>query len=920
MAIPGPGDFTQLKHWAAYRGRIALRAPLTTPTTLESLLADENPTAEVDTILAYEWHVGKLYVVAHRAGSINKTYLYRLDVTGETEGGGDNLPIATIWTGANIPRVKITSFEGGSATAGVQRVYFSDQTENYVTRFWDSDGLSIADVKEDFDDDNTKESLSYPILFEYQDHLFGTDFRESGVLIPGLLRFSQPGLIPADEPGVTNNVSREWWNSDFRLVGSRGTKVVSVSDAGGRKMLFKRTLAYSLQGFDSSSWVLTDVSTRVGAVGLHASAALPDGTCLFWSDRGPMLTDGTQNSVRDIGADIRRRIDEITFHDDLSVEYSPDEGLCYVVVSNDTGIPEQRLAWDVGTQRWVNEGTWAVDGSGTALRVKSMRAIPDDILPGPAGAPGAPVRVAFDDFVDTADSDLDLHVPNLNIDGWEYGDATGEWFIKSSDRAQRQSGGGEFVRSTTDMTAIDLQIAPFTVEIDVARGAVDDTGSTGFLGFFQRSSGVGDPYDGEGIWVGFIRTSASEVSVVARRINPGGGIAETLNFAVGFAMANATSKRFTFAVSADGVTIDCTASDFQTGLNPVELTQVVLTSDIRSSDHQRIGLSAGAVGSGATDIYKYDLLALSGGAGGVVVTTVSDTELDVAWVNGDVTTGVETDLHRGTSTGFAIGAGNLIATLGSGIAAFSDSGLATQTAFFYKLVHRRNGQTSAESPEGTAKTANATPTGLTATSLVNGNRVKVTVVEGSTDLVIERRKLSLSGIGGFAWSTLTTLLAQTPGLKTHDDTTAVCGTKYAYRAKSALVSETDSPYSNEGESTACSVTPDLTAVTHVVTLDANDCPALPNIEVRWAGTGFKPTDTAKIYQNDAGGGFVLVAEVLLQTLIYLGDTWLYTSGGTGRTLEYRVEAYDGGTLLVDTEDSTQSNESVDEDACPPLAE
>ncbi len=217
-------------------------------------------------------------------------------------------------------------------------------------------------------------------------------------------------------------------------------------------------------------------------------------------------------------------------------------------------------------------------------------------------------RVAFDDFVGTLNTELRLGTPTLNIAGWEY---QGSWHFRSAgppdtSRIQAQSSTGfRYVRSTADISIIDMVTQPFTVEADIVRGAVDAGGTDGLIGFYQRGSGSAVPYNGEGVWVGWQRQDASNVNVVARRVDSSGIIVETLTFAT---IAVVPNRRYTFAVAADGITITATVSDLFTGLNPIALGNVVLGADIRDADHQRIGISSNAVGSSATDIYKYDLL------------------------------------------------------------------------------------------------------------------------------------------------------------------------------------------------------------------------------------------------------------------------------------------------------------------------
>lgn len=801
--IPEPGDLQSLTNWTLFRGRFALRGPLAETV---QLMDDAGTPAPVTSILAIEYHVANCYVVAHSTAE-NKTYLYKLKLNGNalddaaTEAPlvGGTASLHTVWTGASVPQVTMVSFEGGSASAGIQRLYITDASGVYNPVYWDSTGSDLVEVKEDFDDDGTKENLSFPLIFEYNDFLFGTDFRQSNAFQLGLLRFSQPGLIPADEPGVTNNIQREWWNSDFRQIGSRGDKIIGVSDAGAAKILFKRRRVYSFHGFDPSSWVLRLIAggENLGVVGPHASAALPDGTSLFWSDKGPQLTDGKR--IIDIGEMIKRRVVAVTIDTDISVEYSPDEGLCYVVVPDDDAGPYIYYAWDVNAQRWVGEGSWKATG-GSDLRMRDLRAISDDALPGPAAAP------------------------------------------------------------TIDDVAVD-----------------------------------------------------------------------------------------------------------------------------------------------------------------------SDVQLTVNWTNGDTALDILTDVHRSTSSGFTPNSGNRIKIAASGVASYTDGGLDAKTTYYYKLIHRRNGQSSVESNEGTAKTALATPTSCTAETLVNGVKVKVTNnQDGTPDIVIERRPpagefsvlvtltnqasvatgiLTLAGnavdgekvtINGKAYTFQDTLTdvdgnvfieatasdsidnliaaitlgagsgtkyaaamtlhstvtatagsgdtmdaaAKTPGPDgnsiattetlgsgswgaatlsggeiVYDDTTATCDLEYDYRVKAIDAGETDSPYSNEATAVACQDILDITSVSHVATLEVlNECNNLNDVVVvSWSGDNFSSGDTAKIYQNSDRGGYVLRATVPLTDPNW-ADLWPYAIGSQDRFLRYKVEGWENGTVLKDTLEGTESTEATQE--CP----
>ena len=239
---------------------------------------------------------------------------------------------------------------------------------------------------------------------------------------------------------------------------------------------------------------------------------------------------------------------------------------------------------------------------------------------------------------------------------------------------------------------------------------------------------------------------------------------------------------------------------------------------------------------------------------------------------------------------------------------YADTGRDPKTTYYYQMIHRRNGQSSAASNEINGRTALATPTGCTAETLVNGIRVKVTNnQDGLPDLAIEHRPPADT------FRLLTTLVNQTTGEKTHDDTAATCDLEYDYRVRCIDAGETDSPYSNEATATACQNILDITSASHSVgLLSIDDCSqADPIVTIIWAWNNFSGADTAKIYQNSDGAGYVLRATVPLTDLTY-SDVWPYAVGTQARTLQYKIEGWENGTVLKDTFTDTQGSEDTQE--------
>ena len=404
-AIPESTDQQTLTNFMPFRGRFALRAPVMLTATLKSDPAHEASVA-INAILAIRYHKQKLYVVGHRAGGVNRTYLYRLEVTGLPEGGGaDATPIATVWTGATAPNPIMTSFQGGSATTNVDRLYISDVDGGNDTVYWNDS--TIVNVTEDLNDDNTKENLRFNVMLSYNYHLMGTGFLQGGASVRNeMLRISRPGLIAENEPDVTYNPSREWWSIDRRSIGTRGEAVTGYGYAGGSAILTKRRQVYALFGSDINSFAVRLISEFQGAVG-HRAIAFHGGLTFGWGDNGPWMTDGQQ--LIDIGKDIRKTIQDVGFSTDIQVGVSPDEGhkgLVYFWVPAAGGTdPSQWVAFDISSQRFTTGAGYKA--AATALDIGALGTIADDSLSGPTAAPSSLVATGSGGSV-PACSQIDL--------------------------------------------------------------------------------------------------------------------------------------------------------------------------------------------------------------------------------------------------------------------------------------------------------------------------------------------------------------------------------------------------------------------------------------------------------------------------------------------------------------------------------
>lgn len=368
VSQPEPGDFQTLRDFTLYRGRIGLRAPLFLTATITIAGPDT-----IDGILAMAYHRGIIYVAVYNDGG-NTVRLYNLTIDGATP-----TYVTDIWTGVTArPDVVVASFDGGSATAPLSRLYFADTNQVLPTVFLENGVGPIKNLTEDLNDDGTKENIVFSYIFPYNFHMFGAGFYAGTVARPELVRASQPGLIPAIEPNVVNNTTREWWFVDQLPVGVRGEPIISHGYAGESVIIFKKNRTYTMFGYDINSFTLKQLSDKVGAVGKRATCWTDDGICFFWSFRGLMMTDGTK--IVDVSESVRNRIADIGTSSGIVLEYSPDDGQVYIF--SPTG---KQLAFD----KLKNEYWEPAYVAASPLTAGSASGIPNVQLPPPSGDPSS---------------------------------------------------------------------------------------------------------------------------------------------------------------------------------------------------------------------------------------------------------------------------------------------------------------------------------------------------------------------------------------------------------------------------------------------------------------------------------------------------------------------------------------------------
>lgn len=454
---PEETDLEELENFGIFRNRIGLRPPITAIATL--LDAHATTPVEVDAILDIVEHEGKMWI-ASWSSTEQDVYLSAMQVDGNNindgfpAGAGADPDPLTVYTGvAAKPVITLTSFAGGDASTGVARLYVTDYNQNLPTKY--IEGTTVNTLTADLDASSAAEDIYFSLMIPFKFHLWGTGFYEGTTERSEMLRFSQPGLIPGtDIAGGTN--PREWWTADHRSVGRRGDKIVAVSKAGDRLIVFQKRATHAIYGSGSLTWTRQELSDVIGCVGPHAVATVDERVCYFWASDGPYRTDGSQ--IQYIGQPIRQLAVEVDSDEiETRVGYSPDDGLVYFLVSPG-GADEYSLAlvFDHRRERWMK--TQWLASAGVNLEFGSLEFLDSVSSPAPAGAPSTLAALA------SSDTQIDLT--------WVNGDAN----INTETRIYRDT--------TTGFTPSDI-----TNRIDIVGSGVEaysDTGLTACTTYYYK--------------------------------------------------------------------------------------------------------------------------------------------------------------------------------------------------------------------------------------------------------------------------------------------------------------------------------------------------------------------------------------------------------------------------------------------------
>ena len=393
--VPEPTDLEELQNFAIYRNRLGLRAPLATVATI---LNNAGTPAAVDSIIDITEHDGKMYILSYD-DDLNQIGLHSMQVDGSSLTYHANV-YTSVSTKPDLMMVSITA---GDATSSQDRLYICDYNQNLATVYWN--GSSIVALTQDFDANSSAEAVKFSLMTTFNFSLWGTGFFEGSTLRPEMIRVSQPGLIPFTDPAGGTN-PREFHSTHHESFGRRGDKIVALSQAGDRLIVFQKRATHSLYGSGVDSYTTQQVSNVIGAVGPRAVTSVDERVCYFWASDGPYRTDGV--SLQYIGDPIRQLAVEVDASEaDTRVGYSPDDGLVYFIVS-EGGANKYDLAliFDHRNERWMKT-QWLV-GSSDPAEFGALAFMDSISAPAPAAPPSSFAATA------TGQSTIDLSWTNTD--------------------------------------------------------------------------------------------------------------------------------------------------------------------------------------------------------------------------------------------------------------------------------------------------------------------------------------------------------------------------------------------------------------------------------------------------------------------------------------------------------------------------
>ncbi|MDQ1324702.1 MAG: hypothetical protein QG587_2038, partial [Chloroflexota bacterium] len=307
---------------------------------------------------------------------------------------------------------------------------------------------------------------------------------------------------------------------------------------------------------------------------------------------------------------------------------------------------------------------------------------------------------------------------------------------------------------------------------------------------------------------------------------------------------------------------------------------LIATRPVNDNYYSNTGLASGtlyyyrvyatsAVGtSGYSNVANATTLSLPAAPSGLSASAFSATQVDLAWTdNATNETGFRIDRSPNGSTGWTE-----IATTGANIASYHDTGLATGSAYYYRVrATNAAGDSAYSNTAGLTLSVPAAPTGLGATafSTTQINLAWTDAANNETGYGVER-----SPDGSTGWTEIATVATNSTG---YSNTGLVSGATWHYRVR-AVNGLGYSAYSGSASATTLSLpaAPSLLTATPM---------SGTRIDLAWTDNATNETGF-KVERRANGGAWSQIATPAANTTTYVNGTGL----SAGNTYDYRIRA------------------------------
>jgi hypothetical protein len=259
---------------------------------------------------------------------------------------------------------------------------------------------------------------------------------------------------------------------------------------------------------------------------------------------------------------------------------------------------------------------------------------------------------------------------------------------------------------------------------------------------------------------------------------------------------------------------------------------------------------------------------------GLTATPVSQTQIDLAWIDNSINeSGFKIEWSPNGTSGWT-----QIATVGANVATYSNTGLTCDTTYYYRVRAYNAGGDSGFSNDASATTVVCTPaapSNLTATA-VSQTQINLTWTDNSNNE--SGFKIERSPNGTSSWTQIASVGANESA---YSNTSLSCGTTYYYRVR-AYNAGGDSGYSNMANTTTVICTP--AAPSNLTTIAVSQT----RIDLAW-------TDNSN---NESGFKIERSLDDIIWTQVATVSTNItsYSNSGLdcGTDYYYRVRGYNAG--------------------------